>query len=99
MGRGQRVTWKLCPAAAQEANNTRHCIIRLSAVSAAAIIIIAESDNLCEQRQRLTATEEEVTWRRGGFGKLPLSTLPPPRALSRESEKMGITRIKEGKRQ
>ena len=46
-------------------------------MSAAAIIIIAESDNLCEQRRRLTATEEEVTWRRGGFGKLPLRVLPP----------------------
>lgn len=33
-----------------------------------------------------------------GFGRLPLSEVPS-RALTRESEKMGITHIKEGKRQ
>lgn len=43
--------------------------------------------------------EGEVTWPflQEGFGRLPL-TVVPPRALT-ESKKMGITHIKEAKRQ
>lgn len=46
----------------------------------------------CGERSDLEPFQQE------GFGRLPLSVVPL-RALTHESEKMGITHIKEGKRQ